>query len=40
MSIAGGADVKEIIEMADKALYQSKTKGRNRTTVYKKEQDG
>ncbi|WP_082311246.1 GGDEF domain-containing protein [Paenibacillus sp. FJAT-27812] len=40
VSIAGAADVKEIIEMADKALYQSKTKGRNRTTVYKKEQDG
>jgi diguanylate cyclase (GGDEF)-like protein len=40
LSTPGFVDAKDIIEMADKALYQSKARGRNRTTVYEKEQDG
>lgn len=42
ISVSDGkiSDVKEIIEMADNALYQSKSNGRNRTTVYDNKQTG
>ncbi|OMF21339.1 hypothetical protein BK133_28590 [Paenibacillus sp. FSL H8-0548] len=42
ISFADGkiSDAKEIIEMADNALYQSKTNGRNRTTVYDSKNTG
>jgi predicted signal transduction protein with EAL and GGDEF domain len=32
-------DLNELIEMADTALYQSKTEGRNRTTMYSKNEE-
>ena len=34
-----GKDLKEAIEEADKALYESKSNGKDRITIYKKEKD-